>query len=73
MAELLQMEYVNRLDSQIHPMIRTFRNNNSVFKEENVAIHTAGSAESQFEEYERELQRLPSPSQLSDLDFIESQ
>jgi hypothetical protein len=53
-------KYVDRLGNQVHPMIRMlFPNNNAVFQDDNVHIHTAGTVRSWFEEHEGELQHLP--------------
>jgi hypothetical protein len=48
-----------------------FSNNEPVFQEENVPIHTARTVQSCFEEYEGELQHLPWPAQLPYLNIIE--
>jgi hypothetical protein len=40
-------EYVDRLATQVHPMIQTFfPNNDAVFQVDNDPIHTAGTAHS---------------------------
>jgi hypothetical protein len=52
-------EYMNRLDNQVHPMIQAlFLNNNAVFQDDNVPIHTDWSVLSWVEEHEGE-QHLP--------------
>jgi hypothetical protein len=52
-------EYVDRLDNQVHPMTQTlFPNNCVVFQDDTAHIHTAGTAQSLFEEHEGELQHL---------------
>jgi hypothetical protein len=51
-------------------MIQTlYLNSNAVFQYDN--IHTAGTAQSWFEEHEGELQHLPWPAQSSHLNIIE--
>jgi hypothetical protein len=46
-AELLQGNmYMDRLDNQVHPMTQTlFLNNDVVFQDANVLIHTAGTVQ----------------------------
>jgi hypothetical protein len=44
-------EYVAKLGNQVHPMIQTlFPNNDAVFQDDNVSIHTAATVQSRFEE-----------------------
>jgi hypothetical protein len=39
-------EYVDRLGNQVHPMIQTlFPNNDAVFQDDNVPIHTDGTVQ----------------------------
>jgi hypothetical protein len=65
-------EYVDRLDNQVNPMIKTlFPNNAAVFQGGNASIHTAGTVQSWLEVYEGELQHLPWPAQSPDLNIIE--
>jgi hypothetical protein len=52
-------------------MIKAFPNNNAVFQDNNAPIHTAGTLQSWFEEYEVELQHLPWQAQLPDLNITE--
>jgi hypothetical protein len=52
-------------------MVQTFPNNDALFQDDNVPIHTAGTVQSWFEEHEGELQHLPSPAQSQDLNIIE--
>jgi hypothetical protein len=53
-------------------MIQTlFPNNDAVFKDDNAPIHTAGSVQSWFEEYEGELQHPPWVAQSQDLNITE--
>jgi hypothetical protein len=60
-------EYVDRLGNQMHHMIQTlFPNNDAVFQDDNVPIHTAGTVQSWFEEH------LPWPSQSPHLNITES-
>jgi hypothetical protein len=74
MAELLQGSmYVDRLGNQVHPMNQTlFPNNDAVFQDNNAAIHTAGTAQSWFEEHEGELQHFPWPAQSLYLNITET-
>jgi hypothetical protein len=52
-------------------MIQTlFLNNDAVFQDYNVPIHTAVTVHSWFEEDEGELQHLPWPAQSPDLNII---
>jgi hypothetical protein len=47
-------EYVDRLGSQVHPMIQTlFPNNDARFQDDSAPIHTAGAVHSFFEEQKR--------------------
>jgi hypothetical protein len=63
---------VDSLGNQVHPIIQTlFSNNDAVFQDDNAPIHKAGTVQSCFEEHEGELQRLPWPERLPDLDIIE--
>jgi hypothetical protein len=65
MAELLQG---STLGNQVHPMMQTlFPNNDAVFQEENVPIHTVGIVQSWFKEHDFELQHLPCLAQSPDL------
>jgi hypothetical protein len=53
-------------------MIQTlFPNNDAVSQEDNAPIHTAGTAQSWFEEHEGELQHLPWTPQSPDLNITE--
>jgi hypothetical protein len=46
-------EYVDKLDNQVHPMTEAlFPNNDAVFQDYSVPIHTAGIVQSWFEEHE---------------------
>jgi hypothetical protein len=49
-----------------------FTNNDAVFQDDDAPIHTAGTAQSWFEENEGELQHLPWPAQSTDLNITES-
>jgi hypothetical protein len=53
-------ECMDRLDNQMHPMIQ----------DNNVAIQTAGTVQSRFEEHEGELQHLPWSAQSPGLNII---
>jgi hypothetical protein len=65
-------EYLGRLSNQVHPMIqKLFPNNDAVFQDDNVPIHTAGTVQSWFEEHEGELQHLPWPAQSPHLNITE--
>jgi hypothetical protein len=65
-------EYVDRLGNQVHPIIQTlFPNSDAVFQNNSVPIHTAGTVQSRVEEHEGELQHLPWPAQLPNLNIIE--
>jgi hypothetical protein len=54
------------------PLIQTFPNNNAVFQDDSVPIHTAGNVQSWFEEHEGELQHLPWLAQSPHLNIIET-
>jgi hypothetical protein len=65
-------EYLDTLDNQVHPMIQTlFPNSDAVFRDNDTTIHMAGTLRSWFEAHEVELQHLPWPAQLPDLNIIE--
>jgi hypothetical protein len=64
-------EYVDRLGNQVHPMIPTLFPNDTVFQDDSAPIHTAGTVQLWFEEHEGELQRLPWPAKLPDLNITE--
>jgi hypothetical protein len=65
-------DYVDRLDNQVHSMIQIlFPNNDAVFQDDSFPIHTARTVQSWFEEHEGELQHLPWPAQLPNLNIIE--
>jgi hypothetical protein len=64
-------EYVDRLGNQVHPMIQAlFLNNDTVFQDYNVQIHTAGTIHLSSVEHAGELQH-PWLTQSSDLNIIE--
>jgi hypothetical protein len=53
-------DYVDILNNQVHPMVQTlFPNNDAVFQDDSLPIHTAISVHSWFEEHEDALQHLP--------------
>jgi hypothetical protein len=63
---------VDRLGNQVYPRIWTlFPNNNAVFQKDSTPIQTAGTVLSCFEGHEAELQHLPLPAHLPDLNIIE--
>jgi hypothetical protein len=63
---------MDRLANQVHPIFQTlFPNNDAVFQDDSVPIHTAGTSESWFEEHEGELQHLPWPAQSPDINTTE--
>jgi hypothetical protein len=65
-------EYVDRLGNMVHPMIQTlFPNNDAVFQDDTVPIHTAGTVQSWLEEHEGVLQHSPWPAHSPDLNIIE--
>jgi hypothetical protein len=71
-GRITKMEYVDRLGNQVIPMIQElFPNNNAVFHDDNVTIHTAGIVRSWFEEHQGELQNLPWPAQSPELNITE--
>jgi hypothetical protein len=62
--------YMDRLGNQMYPKIqKLFPNNNAVFLNNNVPIHTAGTVQLWAEE--GELQPLPWPAQSSNLNTTE--
>jgi hypothetical protein len=71
-SQITGSEYVDRLGSQVHPMIQTlFPNNSADFQDDNAPIHGAGTVQPWFEEDEGEHQHLPWPAQSPDLNIIE--
>jgi hypothetical protein len=73
-GQITAREYMDKLGNQMHPMIQTlFPNNDAVSQDDNVAIHTAGTVQSWFEEHEGELQHLNRPPQSPDLNITESE
>jgi hypothetical protein len=63
---------MDRLGNQVHPVIQIlFPNNDEVFQDDSAPIHTAGTVQSWFEEYEGEPQHLPWPAQSPDLNISE--
>jgi hypothetical protein len=65
-GSITKTEYVDRLGNLVYPKIQTsFPNNNAVFQDDNVPIHTAGTVQSLFEEH------FPWPAQSSDFNIIE--
>jgi hypothetical protein len=59
-SRITAKEYLDRLGNQSHPMIQAlFPNNDAVFQDNNVPIHTARTVQSWFEEHEGELQHNP--------------
>jgi hypothetical protein len=63
-------EYLDRLGTQVHPMIQTlFPNKDAVFQEDSAP--TAGTVQSWFEEHEGENQYIFWPAQSTDLNTIE--
>jgi hypothetical protein len=60
MAELLQGSTWTSWVIKVHPMSqKLFPNNDAVFQDDSVPIHTAGTVQSWFEEHECELQHHP--------------
>jgi hypothetical protein len=59
-SRIIARKYMDRLGNAVlHPMIHTlFANNDAVFQNDSAPLHTAGTAESWFEEHEGELQHL---------------
>jgi hypothetical protein len=55
----------------VHPTSQTFPNNDAVFQDNNVPIHTTGTVQTWFKENEAELQHLPWPTQAQDLNTNE--
>jgi hypothetical protein len=49
---------------------KLFPNNDAVFQDHSVHIHIAGTVQSWFEVHDGELQHLPWPAQLTDLNII---
>jgi hypothetical protein len=64
-GQITARDYVDRLGNQVHPMIQTFRTMTQFSK------MTAGTVQSKFEEHEGELQNLPWPAKLADLNITE--
>jgi len=60
------------LGSQVHPMVRVlFPNNDAVFQDNDLPIHTARRVQSWFEEHEDVLQHLLWPAQSPNLNIVE--
>jgi hypothetical protein len=71
-GQITAREKVDRLDNQVHPMIRTlFPNSDAAFQGDNAPIHTAGTVQSWFEKHEGELQHFPWPAKSSHLNITE--
>jgi hypothetical protein len=65
-------ENVNRLGNQVNTMIQMlFPNNDAVFQDDNVLVHTAVTVHSLFEGHKGEFQYLSWPAQSPDLNIIE--
>ena len=64
-------DYVGILGNQVHPMVQMFPNNDAVFQDDSLPIHTARCVQSWFEEHEDALQHLPWPAQSPDLNIIQ--
>jgi hypothetical protein len=61
-GQIIAREYVDRLDNQVHPTIHTlFLNNHTLFQDDNVPIHTAGTVQLWLEEHEGE-HHVPKPA-----------
>jgi len=61
------------LGNWVHPMVHMlFPNNDAVFQDDILPIHTARSVKSWFEEHEDALKHLPWPAQSPDLSIIKS-
>jgi hypothetical protein len=59
------------LDNQVHAMVRMlFPNNDAVFQDDNLPIHTANSVRSWFKEHEDVPQHLSWPAQSPDLNIL---
>jgi hypothetical protein len=55
---------VDILGNQVHPVVQMlYPDNDAVFQDDNLPIHTARSYQSWFEELEVTLQHLPWPAQ----------
>ena len=63
-------DYVGILGNQVHPMVQMFPNNDAVFQDDSLPIHTARCVQSWFEEHEDALQHLPWPAQSPDLNIV---
>ena len=60
------------LGKQVHSMVQIlFPNNDAIFQDDNLPIHTASSVQSWFEEHEDAPQHLPWPDESPDLNIIE--
>jgi hypothetical protein len=61
---------VDILGSQMHPVVHVlFANNNAIFQDNDLPIHTARSVQSWFEEHEKALQHFW-PAQSPNLNII---
>jgi len=64
-------DYMDILDNQVHPMVQMlFPNNDAVFQDISLPIHTARCVQSWFEKHEDALQHLPWPAQSPDINII---
>jgi len=64
---------MDNLGSQVHQMVQVlFPNNNAIFQDDDIPIHTATSVQSWFEKHEDALQHLLWLAQSPNLNIIES-
>ena len=70
-GQITASDYVDIVGNQVHLMVQMFPDNDAVFQDNNSSIHTARSVQSWFEENEDELQQLPWPAHVPDLNIIE--
>ena len=65
-------DYVDILGNEVHPMVQMlFPNNDAVFQDDSLPMHTTRSVHSWFEEHEDAFQHLPWPAHAQDFNIID--